>query len=319
MPGENNTQNPTLEKMVFKLWKSQQRQRRWRLIKRLFWFMVLSTAGMYTWTQIRPMMASRNIGTLNQPHIAVIDLKGIIRTSFDLRDVDTADTFIPRLQRTLANPNVTAVVLRIDSGGGEVVTTQSIHREIQYQREQHPTIPIIAVCENICASGAYYIASACNEIYAHPASLIGSIGVRGAGVSLGLADLLKKLGAERRIITAGKYSNFLDPFLPSSTEELQMQQSMINEVHTVFINAVKAGRGHRLKALKQGESEEVLFSGQIWTGRQALPLGLIDGLHTIRSLTRDVLKTKNVVYYDFVIKPNLMDILRKLLPAFLGQ
>lgn len=148
------------------------------------------------------------------------------------------------------------------------------------------------------ASGVYYIASAADEIYADKASLVGSIGVTAAG--FGFVGAMEKLGVQRRAYTSGEHKAFLDPFEPEKPDETKFWQGVLNITHEQFIASVKQGRGDRLKDKEHPE----LFSGLVWTGQQALPLGLIDGLHA-SSVARDVIGEKELV--DFTVQESAFD------------
>jgi serine protease SohB len=141
-------------------------------------------------------------------------------------------------------------------------------------------VPVIAVAEDAAASGGYWIACAADEIVADPASIVGSIGVISAG--FGFADAIGRIGVERRIRTAGAEKSFLDPFRAESAEERARLDEMLTALHAEFTGWVKARRGDRLKA-----PEDALFTGRFWTGRQALALGLVDGLGSAESLIRE--------------------------------
>jgi protease-4 len=141
----------------------------------------------------------------------------------------------------------------------------------------------------MCASGGYYIAAAADRIYVNKASIVGSIGVLMDG--FGFSGLMNKLGVERRLLTAGENKGFMDPFSPMSPKQTEYAQTMLNEIHQQFIDAVRKGRGKRLK-----ETPE-LFSGLFWTGSKAVELGLADGFGTVSSVARTEFKTEDVVDY----------------------
>jgi protease-4 len=176
-------------------------------------------------------------------------------------------------------------------------------------RKLYPSIPIYAVVEEECASGAYYAAVAADKIYVDKASLIGSIGV--IIDSFGFVGSMEKLGVERRAITAGDNKTFLDPFSPLTQQQREFAQAMINEIHQQFIAAVKAGRGDRLK-----DSPE-LFSGLVWNGARGVDLGLADGLGSVDYVAREVIKAEEVV--DFTVKENVAERLARKFGATLGR
>ena len=166
-----------------------------------------------------------------------------------------------------------------------------IYDEIRRLRTEHAAVKVYAVITDIGASGAYYIASAADEIYADKSSLVGSIGVTAA--SFGFVDVMQKVGVERRVYTSGEHKAFLDPFQPQKADETQFWQSVLNTTHRQFIDSVKQGRGDRLKV----EGHPELFSGLVWSGEQALALGLVDKLGSSSYVAREVIGAKEIVDY----------------------
>jgi protease IV len=276
----------TLEKLLFNTLREQRAKRRWGIFFKLLFLAILVCFFI-------AIGSNSNLANVvkSKSHIGLIDISGII----DENAPADADNVIEGLQNAFEDKNTQAIILRINSPGGSPVQASQIYQEIRYLRNKHPNIKLYTVCGDLCASAAYYIASASDAIYADPASLVGSIGVLMDG--FGFVDTLKKLGVQRRLLTAGQHKGFLDPFSPEKPDEKQIALHMIEGVHQQFINAVKQGRKNRLK------DNPELFSGLAWTGQEALPLGLIDGFGNLTSLTR-TLKNKNVV--DYTIKPGLL-------------
>lgn len=202
----------------------------------------------------------------------------------------TADDVIPALKDAFRESNAKAVLLRINSPGGTPVQAGTLYKEIRRLREKHPEKKVYAVITDIGASGAYYVAAAADEIYADPSSLIGSIGVISDG--FGFVDAMSKVGVERRVITAGKNKGFMDPFSPLNPEHKAFMEEVLRNVHQQFVGAVKQGRGARLK------DDPELFSGLVWSGEQALSLGLIDGFGSPGSVARDVIRQSRMVDYS---------------------
>lgn len=289
IPGNSQWERKTLEKLLFNTLKEQRAKRRWSIFFKLLFFTLLISFLVTLWLNPGNLPNS----TKTKPHIGLIDVRGIISDSAPAN----ADNVIESLKNAFDNKNTQAIILRINSPGGSPVQASQIYQEIRYLRTQHPAIKLYAVCGDLCASAAYYIASASDDIYADPSSLVGSIGVRMD--SFGFVDTMKKLGIERRLITAGDHKGFLDPFSPQKPDEKQIAEHMIQGVHQQFINAVKQGRGDRLK-----ENPE-LFSGLAWSGQEALSLGLIDGFGDLSSVSRDLIKNKNIV--DYTVKPGLLE------------
>lgn len=268
----------------------QRRKRRWGIFfKLLFALYFLVIIGMFAAT---PMLAEQrkfmdsNGNPLNE-YTAVIRIEGEIAASTDA----SADKITTALRKAFKDPKAKAIVLRINSGGGSPVQSAYVYDEINRLKKIHNK-KIYAVIMDIGASGAYYIASAADEIYADQASLVGSIGVTAA--SFGFVGTIDKLGIERRLYTSGEHKAFLDPFSPQNASESAFWKDVLNTVHVQFINAVKQGRGDRL------QDQPELFSGLIWSGEQALPLGLIDGLASTGSLARDVIQAPELV--DFTVQ-----------------
>lgn len=172
---------------------------------------------------------------------------------------------------------------------------------VKYYKGKYPDIKVYAVCVDLCASAAYYVAAAADEIYAAPSSMVGSIGVIYNG--FGFVDTLQKLGVTRRMQTAGAHKGFLDQFSPEKPEDVAYLQRMLDLVHQQFINKVKEGRGARLKI------DDETFSGLFWTGIQAREQGLIDGFGSSESVARDIIQVDNFV--DYTTKENVMDLLAK--------
>lgn len=287
--GNPQWEHKTLEKLLFNTLKEQRAKRRWNIFFKLLFFTILIGFLVALWLSPATLPNANKA----KPHIGLIDVRGIISDSAPAN----ADNVIESLKNAFDDKNTQAIVLRINSPGGSPVQASQIYQEIRYLRTQHPTIKLYAVCGDLCASAAYYIASASENIYADPSSLVGSIGVRMD--SFGFVDTMKKLGVERRLITAGDHKGFLDPFSPEKPDEKQIAEHMIQGVHQQFINAVKQGRGNRLK-----ENPE-LFSGLAWNGEEALSLGLIDGFGDLSSVSRDLIKNKNIV--DYTVKPGLLE------------
>src|SRR5260364_8671 len=180
---------------------------------------------------------------------------------------------------------------------GEIAADQQTNAEIRRLRAKYPKKPVYAAAEDLCASGAYYIAVAADKIFVDKASLIGSIGVRSD--NFGFTGLMDKLGIERRLLTAGRNKALNDPFLPLDAAHAQYLQTMLDQIHAQFIEAVRQGRGDRLK-----EPPEI-FSGMIWTGQQSVALGLADGFGDAYYVAREILKTEEII--DYSIQENLFD------------
>lgn len=284
--------------------KSNQTPREWRLIENLLMESIKEKRSIRYWSYFFKLLSfflifsvlfyskscselsksdSSPIGSIGGDHVALIDVVGIIAEKMPA----SADTVVEGLQDAFKDKNTKAVILRINSPGGSPVQSGYIYDEVKRLRALHPTIKVYAVIEDVGASGAYYIASAADEIYADQASLVGSIGVIMSG--FGFVGSMEKLGIERRLMTAGEHKGFLDPFSPQNPEENAYVQEILNTVHAQFINKVKEGRGKRLK------DDPIIFSGLAWSGEQSVKLGLVDGLGNASFVARDIVKVDNIV------------------------
>jgi serine protease SohB len=183
------------------------------------------------------------------------------------------------LERAFAVRHARAVVLSINSPGGSPVQSHLIFRRIRELAEEKKR-HVIAFVEDAGASGGYMIACAADEIVADPYSIVGSIGV--VGGSFGFDKLIGKIGVERRLYTSGEHKAMLDPFLPENPDDVDRLKKLQREIHEDFIALVKSRRGGRLNG-----PENDLFSGEYWTGRRALELGLVDSIGDLRGILRE--------------------------------
>lgn len=290
----------TLEKLAFASLKEQRAARRWKTFVRLAWlgfFIALAWLG-FSQTQGAPAGAST-------AHTAVVEVEGAIASEADA----SAEFVIAALRSAFEDGGSKGVVLLINSPGGSPVQAGLIHDEVRRLRALHNK-PVYAVVEESCASAAYYIAAAADQIFVDKASLVGSIGVLMDG--FGFTGTLDKLGIERRLLIAGENKGFLDPFSPMSEPQRAHAQQMLDQIHAQFIDVVKKGRGERLKADTPG-----LFSGLFWTGEQAVALGLADKLGSVESVARDVVKAEEII--DYTRHENVAERLAKRFGAAMGE
>ena len=213
------------------------------------------------------------------PVVAVIRLAGVIGALGPLRMGLTLSGLAGQIERAFKLPRLKAVALAVNSPGGAPVQAALIGGRIRALAEEKE-IPVIAFAEDVAASGGYWLACAADEIYADGNSIIGSIGVISSG--FGFHELLQRIGVERRLHTAGDKKSLLDPFTAEDPKDVARLTSLQKEIHESFKDHVRERRGERLKG-----SEKVLFSGEFWTGRKALELGLIDGLGDLRGVLRE--------------------------------
>jgi protease-4 len=269
-----------LNQLVFDFMKQQKNQRRWVLFKRIIYVLIF---GFFIFSMVSSFLEEKS--QTNHPHVGVIDLKGEISD----RSLMNADAFAKSIAKAYKNNMMKALIIRINSPGGSPVQADYMFNTLRYYRKRFPEIKTYAVCVDSCASAAYYVAAGSDEIYANPASLVGSIGVIYDG--FGFPDLMQKLGISRRLVTAGKNKGFLDPFSPVSPEQKQILENMLQEIHQQFIDKVKLGRGQRLKI------NQDTFSGLAWTGTKAKDMGLVDGFASAGELMRDKIKLNTAIDY----------------------
>jgi signal peptide peptidase SppA len=210
------------------------------------------------------------------PTVAVLRFEGVIglrgRRGLSLQRYALA------IERAFRMPGLKAVALVVNSPGGSPAQSALLYRRIR-QLAAERAVPVIAFAEDVAASGGYWLALAADEIYAEETSLMGSIGVVTAG--FGFTEVLARLGIERRLHTAGENKSLLDPFLPEDQRGIERLTALQSDLHDSFKELVRQRRGAKLK----GE-ESMLFSGEVFTGRRALGLGLIDGIGELRGVMR---------------------------------
>ena len=213
------------------------------------------------------------------PVIPVVRLSGVIGAVLPLRPGLSLSAVAPMLERAFTTRGAKAVAIIVNSPGGSAVQSHLIFRRIRAHADESK-LPVFVFIEDAAASGGYMIACAGDEIFADPSSLVGSIGVVSAG--FGFDRLIERFGIERRLHTAGESKAMLDPFRPERPADLERLQAIQANVHAAFRDLVQARRGARLRG-----APDDLFSGAVWTGGEALPLGLIDGLGEIRTILRE--------------------------------
>ncbi len=288
----------TIEKLVFATIREQRSARRWKIFFRLLW---LALFGAIAWLIYS---ANASSSAVSKPHTAVVEIKGEISSTSEAR----AEYVVAALRSAFEDQGAQAVVLLINSPGGSPVQAGIINDELTRLKALHEK-KVYAVVEETCASAAYYVAAAADDIYVDKASLVGSIGVLMDG--FGFTGLMEKLGIERRLMTAGANKALLDPFSPQDEAQRAYIQSMLGEIHTQFIDVVKKGRGQRLK--QNGDT----FSGLVWSGQQAVNLGLADGLGSLDYVAREIVKAEEIV--DYTQRENVGLRLAKRFGASVGE
>src|SRR5215471_2791947 len=212
------------------------------------------------------------------PVVPVVRLSGTIGAVTPLRPGLTLAAIAKTLERAFATRGARAVALVINSPGGSPVQSRQIYLRIR-QLAAEKKLPVLVFVEDVAASGGYMIACAGDEIFCDPSSILGSIGV--VGGSFGLTELIKKIGVERRLYTAGSHKAMLDPFLPENPDDVARLKAIQHDIHEIFIALVKKSRGGRLRG-----AEDMLFTGEYWAGESSVSLGLADAIGDLRSVLR---------------------------------
>jgi protease-4 len=272
-------------------------ERRWRVFFRLAWLVVFAVLS---WTLIVDRMrATAPTG----PHTALVEVRGEI----DADGEASAELLVGALKNAFEDAGALAVVLRINSPGGSPVQAGIVYDEIRRLKALHNK-RVYAVVEEVCASGAYYIAAAADDIYTDKASVVGSIGV--LMDSFGFTGTMEKYGIERRLLTAGENKGIGDPFSPLTDKQRAYLQATLDQIHQQFIAVVKEGRGDRLK-----ESPDT-FSGLFWNGEEAIKLGLADHLGNLDYVAREVVQAEEII--DYTPKENVAERLARRFGASIG-
>jgi len=286
-----------LERVATEMLRQQKSERRWRIFFRAAWLLLIA-AVFYA------LIAGRAATTTpSGPHTALVEVRGEIAAEADAN----AEALVAALKTAFEDNGAQALVLRINSPGGSPVQSGIVYDEIKRLKAKHKK-KVYAVVEEVCASGAYYIAAAADEIYVDKASIVGSIGVLMDG--FGFTGTMQKLGIERRLLTAGENKAMLDPFSPVSPRHVALAQAMIDQIHQQFVAVVKEGRGKRLK-----ETPET-FSGLFWNGEEAVRQGLADGVGNLDFVARELIKAEEII--DYTPRDNVAERLAKRFGASIG-
>ena len=272
-------------------------ERRWRMVSRALWLSVLIAVA---WTAYGDQF---HAAPPSGPHTALIEVRGEIASDTEA----SAENLLPALKDAFEDEGAQAVVLRINSPGGSPVQAGIVHDEIKRLKTLHRK-KVYAVVEEVCASGAYYIAAAADEIYTDKASVVGSIGVLMDG--FGFTGAMDKLGIERRLLTAGSNKGIGDPFTPLGEPQRAYLQATLDQIHQQFIAVVKEGRGERLK-----ETPDT-FTGLFWNGEEAIKLGLADHLGSLDYVAREVVHAEDII--DYTPKENIAERFAKRFGASIG-
>ncbi len=229
----------------------------------------------------RALLAKLPIGRLRRrpPVVAVLPLAGVIGLRAPMRGSLSLAGLAASIERAFSLRGLKAVALAVNSPGGSPVQSALIHKRIRALAAEKE-VPVFAFAEDVAASGGYWLALAGDEIYADENSIIGSIGVVSSG--FGFHAVLERLGIERRVHAQGDKKMMLDPFAPEKTEDVKRLESLQKDVYGNFKELVRNRREGKLKA-----AQRKLFSGEVWTGKEALELGLVDGLGDLRAVMRE--------------------------------
>jgi protease-4 len=288
-----------LERLALATLDEQRRARRWGIFFKLFF------AAYLVVVLVMLVGEPRGGKALTGHYTALVELDGVIAPDSQAN----ADNVISGLRAAFEAKNTVGIVLRANSPGGSPVQAGYIYDEILRLREKYPKTPLYAVIGDVCASGCYYAVAAADRIYADKASIVGSIGV--LMNSFGFTDAMKKLGVERRLLTAGEHKGFLDPFSAMKPEDRVHAQKLLNRIHQQFIGRVREGRGEALKETRD------MFSGLFWTGEDAIGMGLVDEFGSASYVAREVVGAEEIV--DFTQRENVFDRFAKRLGTAMAQ
>ncbi len=289
---EQQWERSVLEKVALASVVEQRRTRRWGIFfKLLLVLYIVAISGVAVFpVKEGGVLASKS-------HTAVIDVKGIIMSGGEA----DADNIIKSLNKAAVDPKTKGIILRVNSPGGSPVQSSYVYQAIKVIKKNQPDLPVYAVVEDLCASGGYFIAAAADKIFVNESSIVGSIGVVMNG--FGFTDVMKTLGVERRLYTAGRHKGFMDPFSEIKPGERKHVQGMLDNIHDEFIQAVKQGRGDRL------QDNPDLFSGLVWAGNDSIRLGLSDAIGNVNSVAVNEIGEEHLV--DFTAQQPFFDKLAK--------
>ena len=284
----NNWEKKVIKDLAFSGLVEQRKNRRWGIFFKALTFAYLL---LLFFAIFKPIDLSPD--GFEGKHTALVNLYGQIGINYDA----SADNILEGLRSAFAHENTEGVVLRINSPGGSPVQSHRVFSELLKLKSLHPEIPIYALVEDVCTSGAYYIAIAADKIFVDPGSVIGSIGVVMNG--FGFTETMKKLGIERRLVTAGEDKAFLDPFSEPNEKQQDHIRRLLKQIHNQFVQNVKSRREGKLR------SGENLFSGLIWTGEESITLGLVDEIGSLEFVSSSVIGANKIV--DFTFENRLVD------------
>jgi signal peptide peptidase SppA len=237
----------------------------------------------------------------NKTIIAAVNLSGVIGGESKISHAINANNCYPLLKQAFNTRNVKAVALNINSPGGSPVQSELIYNQIR-QLSESKKIPVYTFAQDLAASGGYWLLCAGDEMYAHNASIIGSIGVIFS--SFGFVELIKKAGVTRRVYTEGKNKVVIDPFLEEDEENIKILKDVQRDIFEGFKDLVRSRRSGKLKV-----GEEQLFTGSFWSGKKALELGLVDGIADMRAKMIEKFGDKTEIIFVTIKKGLLKNLL----------
>lgn len=269
--------------------KERRRSRRWKNGRFFGWLAILLVYAFLLFGS----SSQQGTAIKSGQYVSMVGIQGPIMP----HSANSADFLSRSLQAAFADKHSKGVVLLINSPGGAAVQSAIIHDQIIRLKKQYKK-KVVVVAEDSLASGAYLIAVAADKIYVNASTVTGSIGVVMSG--FGFVDIMKKVGVTRRLFTAGKYKGRLDPYEPINAVDRKKMQTVLNQIHTQFINIVKQGRGARLDLSKPD-----LFTGDFWVGSEAVKLGLVDGVGDLWETMKTEFKVKH--YRDYTPKHSIIN------------
>ena|SRR3990167_5511381 len=287
----DNSNNHLLDELI----KEKRRDRRWKTLRFFFGFSLLFIYASILIFAIVPH--EEGLAHPSQPYVSLLKLDGEIMPGSEF----SADAVIPELNKAFADTQARGVVLVINSPGGSPVQSAIIHDKILALKKQYKKT-VVVVAEDMLASGAYLVATAADKIYVNQDTITGSIGVIMNG--FGMDDAIKKIGINRRVFTAGNNKDRLDPFMPLRPQDISKVQILLTSVHQDFINYVKQGRGNKLVS-----NDPDLYSGDFWTGSQAVKLGLVDATENLWTVMQTNFNVDQ--FKDYSVKPPFFSSLMK--------
>tara|TARA_B100000035_G_scaffold89089_2_gene75016 strand:- start:10424 stop:11314 length:891 start_codon:yes stop_codon:yes gene_type:complete len=269
--------NKTLDNIVTTLLSERKRDYRNKIIFRILFFLAFIFILF-----IVPSIKDINF---SQPHVAVIEINGLISSETQ----SSAENIVPLLKQASENKNTQAIIIKINSGGGSATQSKIIYDEI-IKLKKETDKEVISIIEDVGASGGYYIAMAADEIFASQTSIVGSIGVRLD--SYDVRSFFEKLGIKSRTIYSGDNKLILDPFRELSSEQSNHLQKLTDQIHNQFIDDLKNSR------VKKLTTDTSVYSGLFYTGKEALSLGLIDGIRSLYDLSSERYKDFPIQKYN---------------------